>query len=387
MKTRIVIGSLVATVMSFQALAQRAENDDLYFNKKDREKLKAENASVPSEKSVNDKIDSDYNAFRKAHFDKTEEKTDSVNNPTDSFSARNVNPEYISRSNSAQASEDEQNCYVEGYAANNTDSYSANNYSSSNYNNGNYNNGNYNNNYGNYNNSNWNNSNGYYGSNYGYSPYNSLYSPYYGSCNPWMSPYYGGTGLTMSLNYMFGSPGWNYGMNYGYGYGNSYNPYNTGYYSSGYSPYSNYGYPTNNYSSGSTDSNTHYGKRPSRHSAVVTPTPRYTQQSSNTNGGSNGRTRQPVDEYYVKPFRRTYSYDNSSLTSPSSTGGSRYSRPTSTDYPASRTRESYSSPTRESRSSYSTPSYSSPSRSSSMGSSPGRSSGGGSMGGSRSRGH
>src|SRR5690349_11952756 len=102
MKTRIVIGSLMATVMTFQVLAQRAENDDMYFNSKDREKLRAEKASASvSDKSVNDKIDSDYNSFRKKHFDKNEEATAATTesvNPTDSYSARTINPEYISRS-------------------------------------------------------------------------------------------------------------------------------------------------------------------------------------------------------------------------------------------------------------------------------------------------
>src|SRR6478609_2475426 len=143
MKTRIVIGSLVATMMAFQGLAQRAENDDMYFNSKDRQKQKSEKGTT----DVNDKIYSDYNSFRKKHFDKNEEEADTVSkavNPTDSYSARTINPEYISRSNSEQASEDE-NYYVEGYVPANTyDSYSATDYtnnSNANYNNSYYGNG------------------------------------------------------------------------------------------------------------------------------------------------------------------------------------------------------------------------------------------------------
>ncbi len=287
MKARIVIGGVLITMMTFQVSAQEAEHDDMYFNSKDREKLKAENASA----SVNDKIDSDYKAFKKKHFDENEGEAVETVNPTDSHSAHTVNPEYVSRSNSEQASEDEQNYYVEGYTSNTYD-----NYSSSNYNN-------YNNNLNNnWNNNSWNNGNNY---GYGSSPYNSWYSPYYGYCNPWMSPYYsGGSGWTLSLGYTWGNMG----------YGNSYyNPYS--YYPSYYSPYypNYYGYPTYYYAGGSESSGANYGKRPSRHSAVVTPTPRSRERiSSNTSGSTSGRLRQTADEYYVKPFRRTATFDNSS---------------------------------------------------------------------------
>jgi hypothetical protein len=356
MKTRIVIGSLLATMMAFQVLAQGSENDDMYFNSKDREKLRAEKGTASV--SVNDKIDSDYNSFRKKHFDKNEEAAETVSettNPTDSYSARTINPEYISRSNSEQASEDE-NYYVEGYVPANTyDSYSAND-----------------------NNNNWNNYNNGYNGNYGYgSPTSSYYGPSYGSCNPWMmNPYSGGSGLSFSLGYMFGSPGMNYGMSYGYG-NSYYNPYNN--YPSYYSPYYNgYGYPTTYYYNGSESSQPNYGKRPSRHSAIVSPTPRSSERTraiANSDGSTNGRSRE-VDEYYVKPLKRATiidSYINSSMGS----SRERYARPSS-DYPASRTRDSYnSSNTTRDRSSYSTPSRSSSSevsRPSSSGSSSGRSS-------------
>lgn len=335
MKTRIVMGSLILIVigmMSLQVVAQRSENDDMYFTSKDREKFKAENATS----SANDKIDSDYKEFKKKHFDENEEEVVENVNPTDSYSARNVNPEYISRSSSEQASEDEQNYYVEGYAPNTYDSYSSSNYN------------NYNNN--------WNNNNLNYGNNYGYGSaynnYNSLYSPYYGSCNPWMSPYYGGSGWNLSMSYTWGNMG----------YGNSYyNPYS--YYPSYYAPYySNYYGNPYYYSGGSESSSVNYGKRPSRHSAIVTPTPRSRERvSSNANGSTSGRSRQSVDEYYVKPFRRvTTTTDAYSI--------DRYARPGATDN--SRTRDSYNSNSRESK-----PTYSAPSRSSSGGSTPSRSSG------------
>lgn len=373
MKAKVmIIGSLLVSVVAFEGMAQRAENDDMYFNSKDREKkLKGEKADA-SVIDKNDKIDSDYNAFRKKHFDKNESETEVVEkteNPTDSYSARTINPEYISRSKAEESSEDEQNYYVEGYVPANTyDSYSASNYN---------NNWNYNNGYGNY----------AYGS-----PYSSLYNPYSVSCNPWMSPYYSGApGWTLSMGYMWGSPGWNSGWNYGmsYGWGSSYyNPYN--YYPSYYSPYyysspyyNGYSYPTYYYGSNE-PSKTNYAKRPSRHSAIVTPTPRSSERvttNATTSGGSNGRTRQPVDEYYVKPFKRTTTTDGY-VNPASGSSRERYSRPTTSEYPASRTRDSYSSPTREtrdSRSSYSTPSrssspdFSTPSRSTSSGGSGGSS--------------
>ena len=351
MKAKVVVGSLLAMMIAFQVVAQRVENDDMYFNSKDREKLKGEKAEKP-EVSANDKIDSDYNAFRKKHFDKNEAETEVVTdtvNPTDSYSARSINPEYISRSTAEQASEDE-SYYVEGYVPANTyDSYSAST------------------------NSNWNNyNNGYYGNNsyYGNNGWGSPYNPYSSACNPWMSPYYS-SGMTLSLGYMWGSPGWNYGMSYGWG---NYNPYS--YYPAYYSPYygansyygSGYGYGYPTYYYGSKDSSRpNYGKRPSRHSAIVSPTPRSSERvSSNTStSGSNGRTRQTVDEYYVKPFRRTTTTDGY-VAPATGDSGDRYVRPSSGS-PASRTRES--SDTRD-RSSFSTPtrsssSFSTPTRSSS----------------------
>lgn len=322
----MMIGSFAATLIAFQGVAQGGENDDMYFNAKDRQKL---SASV----SANDKIDSDYKAFKKKHFDEVEAIAE-TKNPTDSYS-RNINPEYISRSNSEQASEDEQNYYVEGYTPNTFDSYSA---------------GNYNNYTDNLNNSNLN-----YNNRYNASSWNS-YSPYYGYCNPWRSPYYnGGSSMTISLSYV-----WSSGGAY-------YNPYSN--YPSYYSPYSpnyGYGYPSYYYYGNSEPSRINYGKRPSRHSAIVNPAQRSSRNvTTNTNRSTNGRTRQTTDEYYVKPSRRVATFEN--------TGSDRFKN-NSTDY--SRTRESYNT-TRESRSTYSAPSRSSssPSRSSSSGSSGSRSRG------------
>jgi hypothetical protein len=82
----------------------------MYFRGKDREKNKAIDAeeayasakTTKSKKQKPDEVVADT------------EVADNVN-PTDSYSARNVNPEYVSRSNSEKASEDEANYYLAGY--------------------------------------------------------------------------------------------------------------------------------------------------------------------------------------------------------------------------------------------------------------------------------
>lgn len=353
MKKRIVIVGLLAIMAAFRVSAQHVENDDMYFNAKDREKLK----SADAEGTLNTSSSSPKK--KKSQEQEQVIEPEASLNPTDSYSARTINPEYISRSNSAQASETEQSYYIEGYTApNNYDSYSATKYNSTNP--------------GNYNSSGYNNGN--YGSNmYGSSAWG--YSPYYGYNNPYMmNPYSGGSGWNLSLGYYSGcgcGSGWNYGLSYGFG-NSLYSPYN--YYNpySYYSPYSyGYGgYPTTYYGGSHETSTRNYGKRPSMNSAFVTPIKRTTQSVSTTTNTSGNRMRQSTDEYYVKPARRASSW---STTSPFDS----YQRGTS-DY--SRTRSggsmpSYSSPSR-SNSSYSSPSrsFSSPSHSGGgMGGSPSRS--------------
>lgn len=352
MKTRIVLAGLLATMMVLEASAQRAEIDDMYFRGKDREK----NKSIEAEAAY---------ASAKQNQKAEEAVTEEVDNanPTDSYSARNVNPEYVSRSNSEQASEDESNYYLEGYTRSSTDT----------------NNSYYNNNNSYYNNTNWA-RNSYYANSvwnspyYGYGYSNSLYSSYgsYGYYDPWMTSSYGwSSGWSISLTYG------NYYSPWGYGY--SY-PYYYYYYGYGYS-YPNYYYGGNYYNYESSASRVNYGKRPSRHSAVVTPTER-TVSGSRTGDNTTtvtGRTRtaQTQDDYYVKPARRTSTF-NSGTTPSSNT--SRFSTPSTTQQ--NRTRNLFSQPSQTQ-----TPSYApSPSRSSSGGSSGGRSSGGGDGGGSRPRG-
>lgn len=361
MKTKIVLASLIVTLMVLEVSAQRAEYDDMYFRGKDRVKNKA----IAAEENI---------PVAKNKKQKSQESIEEENNsnPTDSYSARNVNPEYISRENSEQASEDETNYYVEGYTPVSDNKF------------------NYNNSY--YNNTNWA-RNSYYANSGWSSPYyggcgycNSgmgMYSPFsYGYVDPFMTPVYG---------YGYPSYGWRSGWSVSFTYGNywspwgygGYNPYNNfynPYYGYGYS---NYYYGGNNYTHEGTRPN--YAKRPSRHSAVVSPTNRTETRtrgsiagnSTNTNSGTvtSGRTRsrQPQADYYVRPARRTSLFDNSSTspsyTRPSNNGNSRdfFSAPAQRE--SSRSRD-FNSPS----SGHSSPSYSPPS-------SPSRSSGGSSGGG------
>lgn len=337
MKTRFVLAGLLVSMMVVEASAQRAEYDDMYFRGADREKNKAiEVEESYSVKTKNQKPD-----------DRMVEEEDNTN-PTDSYSARNVNPEYISRSNAEQASEDEGNYYLEGYTPGSTSS-------------GN----NFNNSY--YNNANW------------------ARNSYYANSSMWNSPYYGGMSFYdpwMSPAYGYGSPygGWGTGWSIALMYGNAWGPYG-GYgmynpYSYGYNPYyGGYGYPGyyggNNYYYESPRV-VNYGKRPTRHSAVTQPTERVVSRSRNTAAGNptsvvsgnTNRQRQTQDEYYVRPSRRsTSTMDQSTQRNPRNTHNNSWTPPSTQP---SRSRDTYDPPTRSSSPSYtpsSTPSYS-PSRSS-----------------------
>jgi hypothetical protein len=363
MKTmRITIGLVWLLTISFSVLAQ--EYDDMYFGKKDREKLKAERASF----NANDKIDSDYKAFKKKHFNDEEELVEETVNPTDSYSARQINPEYIARSNSEQASGDEQNYFVEGYNPVNTTTPNYNNsYYSNNWNNNNWNNG-------------WNNP--YYTGFYGAGFRNTWNSPYYGGFNdPWYSPYNSwGSPYYNGFYSPYGyQGGWN--MSLTYSWGNFYNPYN--FY--GYSPYYYGGcyYPTTVVYV-NRDNNaraTSYGKYDSRNGNIS----KYDPNARNSSGTSRDRnttgrvsTTNRQEEYYnsrrssALEYQRRFGADQNS----SSTGRSSYGTRSSFDSNRS-SYDSRSSNYNNSRSSY-TPSRSSGSSGSST--SPSRSSSGSSTG-------
>lgn len=283
MKTRMIIG--LALVVSVGAFAQ--EYDDMYFRSKDREKLQKASKDAPS---------SNYENFKKKHFDEVTELDEYNVNPTDSYSARNINPEYIARLSSEQASEDESNYFVENYKAPGTSSVSSSGY---------------------YPNSNWNNRwyNPMYSGMYGsyYNNYNSaFYSPYYGYNDPWSNPYYcrnNYSGWSMSSGYYWGNSfgsGWNYGLSYGNPYyGSMWGP---SYYTGFYRPYTTIVVVGES-------SRPNYGKRPTHSSANVgNVADHYSRRESTVDNNSRGRTRSTSDEYYVRPSRRTYTDSNSSST-------------------------------------------------------------------------
>ena len=92
MKLREMLLATVCLVGFSGAMAQEVEYDDMYFNSEDRAKLREQRA-----------LEVAYNTPKKSNkFEEYQEEAASIN-PTDSYSARNVNPEYISRSHTQTA--------------------------------------------------------------------------------------------------------------------------------------------------------------------------------------------------------------------------------------------------------------------------------------------
>jgi hypothetical protein len=305
MKSKVALLSLVSFLFTFAASAQGIENDDMYFNSKDRAKLVAAKASEAS-----------YSASIKKTKKEKESEAEVPVNPTDSYSARNVNPEYEARSNSQTAQADDEDYFVNNYRYN----------TASNFNN-------FNNNFNRWYNNPW------YGGNF-YDPYiNSWNTPYYGSYydvwgNPWRNPYYR-SGWSSSFSYHWGSS-WNYGwgMNFGwgnYGFGNPYNawgwdPYYGSYY--GWGSRYNY-YPStiiivNNENGGR---GVVYGKRAtssrtsvsgdnivntgSRTRSTATVNPTTSGGNENVGGRVSTSTNRRQEEYYNRSWRSTNSQNSS----------------------------------------------------------------------------
>lgn len=341
------------------AFAQGVEYDDMYFNADDRAKLKAQRAT-----------DVVYNTPSKSKkFDFSEEELNA--NPTDSYSARNVNPEYTSRAHSETALEDEQDYFVNNYQ------YDRNKYQD------------WNNNYNNWYNNSW------YRTNYYGSAINSWHSPYYGynSWNsPWYDPYWAHSGWSSSFSFHYGRA-WNYGWGGYYNYWNR--PYYGGWVDPFYSPYysglawygggywNSWRYPStiiivNN---GEGGRKVVHGKRPTRGTSYVSQRNAVRSRSSvapsgtpsrsiSTNNTSTGRTRSARQEEYYNRYNQAQR-----------SSGSSYNNRQSTEFNRSRSwnsgnNNSYSSPSNGRTSS---PSYSYPTRSSSSYSGT-RSSGSGSYG-------
>lgn len=195
MNTRSLILCGVAACLATASMAQ-VEYDDMYFNSKDRQKLKEKQAS--EQLAISQSL-----GARKPN--RSEEVY--ADNSMANYSARNVNPEYSARSYSEKASDDAE-YFSSDYRYSNASNYT-----------------NFNNSYSNWYNNPWV-ANNYWGSSiYGWN------SPYYGSYydswgNPWMNPYYN-SGWSSSFSFYWGNS-WNYGWgsNLGWGMGFSYgNPY------------------------------------------------------------------------------------------------------------------------------------------------------------------
>jgi hypothetical protein len=200
MKNKILLLSFISLIGTGNLLAQGVEHDDMYFNSKDRAKLREARKSTEV-------------ALASARKTKKEDTAEEDLNPTDSYSARNVNPEYTSRSNSQTAKAEEEDYFVNNYQ------YST----QSNYNNWN---NNFNDWYG----------NSWYRPNYWAPSIYAWNSPYYGYYDSWNSPWYDPNwsynGWSSSFSFYYGNS-WNYGWGGNYNYWNR--PYcgNNSYYGYG----------------------------------------------------------------------------------------------------------------------------------------------------------
>ncbi|MEJ1238948.1 hypothetical protein WBG78_12515 [Chryseolinea sp. T2] len=280
-----------ALFLATTVMAQSIEYDDMYFNGKDRKKLKEKEASEQAAFSQSP-------ASRHNKSNGGGEVYADNSDATTSYSARNQNPEFTSRSKS-KAATDEDDYYSSSYSSsyNKSSGYSQ-----------------FNNSYGNWYNSPWV-ANNYWGSSiYGWN------TPYYGSYydswgNPWMNPYYG-SGWSTSFSFYGGGNPYGYGMMNGVSFGLAYafgNPYHNswsgwGYpYSSAYGYGSPYGYGGYGYGGGSyynnggytiidNGQNYAYGKRGTSNGAVTrrqaTTRPNVQPVTSGTNNGTIGN--QPV---------------------------------------------------------------------------------------------
>ena len=301
MKIRITFLSLLAVSAALVASAQ--EYDDMYFNSKDRAKVQASKPltlkNITSEHQVATAI-----------------------NPTDSYSARNVNPEYISQSKVNPSGPAEPAPYFTPDYTPTAINQNLNINSSSSWNNcncaalGNYPYSGmmagYGSPYG-----------SYYPSMYGYNPYgyggyNSFYNSGWSSMMSigfGMGSYYPYGGSSWGMGYGMGGSLFNYGFNhYGGGYGyNSYYP-------------NNVVIVNNDYNS----RNVAYGKRASRSSdlnnMVNSSNRGATMVTTDTQGrvrGSNGRIagdgNTNADSYYQRGWR-TNPETNSAIRSTYSNG-------------------------------------------------------------------
>ncbi len=278
MKIKIVLLSAISSFVVFSAFAQAVENDDMYFNKKDRAKLDAEKAAIEKTYVSYEKSNDSYKSSEPVYASIAD------------YSSRNVNPEYAARSNAQEAQFDDQDYFLANYQFNNAPANNLNQFNN-NWNNW-YNNPMYNSTYMGVGINTWNGS--YYGMN---NPYNS----------PWYDPFYSNNGFSSSFSYYSGG-------SYNYGWGGNYNFRNQPYYGgsswgNGYgSPwgYNNYGYGNygNNYgyspnviivnTGDSRGRGVTYGKRPTSSGGVVSSAQANgvrTRSNTVTNDGNSGSGR------------------------------------------------------------------------------------------------
>jgi len=352
-----IYGILLATfslVGISGGFAQGIEYDDMYFNSNDRAILNAQKASELV-----------YNTPQKSKKLDNWTKDESTN-PTDSYSARNVNPEYTSRAHTQSAQTDEEDYFINNYQFNNRNEFR-----------------NWNNNFNDWYGNPW------YRSNY-YGPgINSWNSPYYGynSWNsPWYDPFWSYNGWSSSFSFHFGNS-WNYG------WGGYYNYWNRPYY--GWDPYYGMGYGGgywNNYrypgtivviNNGETSGRkVVYGKRPTRGTSMVSEginsrsRTNVTPGTRDNNGGRISTTPSTKqEEYYNRYNRNQRSNDNNSS----------YDSRDNTQYNRSRSWENNINNNNNSSGRTSSPSYTSPSRSNNNSGGSSGSSGSGSNGRTRGR--
>lgn len=202
MKTSIL--SVFIFLLTFASVSAQVENDDMYFNSRDREKLKQQRGQ--QEMTVASRTQRRSPAA-------VEQSGDDNINPTDSYSARNINPEYSARTNSSTAQADNGDYFVPNYRMQNSTNFNQ-----------------WNNNFSNWYGNSW------YRPNYWNSSINGWNSPFYGSYydswgNPWNNPYYR-SGWSSSFSYHWGN-NWNYGWG---GFNDFYNCPNNGWGSSFWGP-------------------------------------------------------------------------------------------------------------------------------------------------------
>jgi hypothetical protein len=317
MKIKLIILT-VLSVLAGSVVAQ--EYDDMYFNKKDRAKLRE---SKVTEREVV--------LARNEKKDVSKEGTSEETNPTDSYSARNVNPEYTSRATSETAQSDNEDYFVNNYQYRPQAQYS-----------------NFNNNFNNWYNSPWY-TTAYWGS--GFNRWDSWNNPYYGGGygsyydnwgSPFGNPYYR-SGWSSSFSFFMGN-GWgsNWGMNQGWGtpygyWGSSYSSFYNPYYSS-YSPYYGGGggwYGPTHLVVVERDRGYVYGKRSSRSGYIVTDANanntggrKYNNTGSGSRSDNGARVRATgtnQDDYYQRTSRNASRDQNTSGNSGNGTTNGRTS--------------------------------------------------------------